>query len=380
VKHMYQYSTDSLIPLLQQRFLMPSSNLRNRLQWVTKSLAFALLLLVKAADAQSPFFKEILLGRCYEKPTTGNINQCPQVVGSIMNVLDSQLDASIDSLNSFAPYMRMGVDFSSPINSGLIWLTGNDGTFAGNTDTTNYSTYGGMNQQQQAGNFALHRNMAPIELLTPEQTPGGFLLHDLVFCGVDRKNDGSCTKETSNAYRSFWAAAYAQFARSATGSLRIVIEPYSDLEFLRQSVIQQLNSYQVTEVILYVENCQEQEYTQLVDSIPIVTVQCKDQFSDYAFFLLCQNPSSDACSMLGEVDGTGTISTQQQAAIEQQVENETVMDDKNTHKKRGNFFVRFILFLIACTLVYRYMQKPNNPPRYHEYSDVPAADTTRLRL
>mmetsp|Transcript_13736 Transcript_13736/g.33271 ORF Transcript_13736/g.33271 Transcript_13736/m.33271 type:complete len:369 (+) Transcript_13736:124-1230(+) len=356
---------------------------------VTLLLASAILLSSSAnaqntAAGQSLFLKEILTGRCYEKMTT-TANQCPQVVGSIMSVLDSQMDANIDAVSSFAPYLRQ-VDMSSPNNQALIWLTGNDGSFVGNSYQTSnnnvggYSGYGGYsnnnNRQRQGSSFALHREMAPIELVTPEQTPGGFLMQDLVFCGVDQKS--GCTKVNSNAYSSFWAAAYSQFARTASGRVQIVIEPFADLNFLRTNVIQQLNAYQVTEVILYVENCQDQAYAQLTDTFPITSVQCKDQFSDYAFFLLCQNPSSDACSMLSEVDTTGTISTYQEAAIEQQEEDELL--EKKNSSGGGSFFFKFILFGIACTLVYRYMQKPRGPPQYYQYDNVPPAETTTMRI
>ncbi|KAL3942000.1 MAG: hypothetical protein SGBAC_003744 [Bacillariaceae sp.] len=354
-----------------------------------------------------------------------NANQCPQVVGSIMSVLDSQLDASMDSVSSYAPYLRQ-VDMTSPNNRALIWLTGNDGSFVGNSNTntnTNTNTnqqqqqnnngmggyssgysggyysggYGGggsgggggyyssnqpqQHQQQggqgtQSSNFALHREMAPIELVTPEQTPGGYVMHDLVFCGMDRKSD--CRKVDSNAYASFWAAAYSQFARTASGRVQIVIEPFADLTFLQTNVIQQLNAYQVNEVILYVDNCQDTTLQQLVDSFPITSVQCKDDFSDYAFFLLCQNPSSQACSMLSQVDTTGVISTQQTAAIEQQEEDELLSEKEASGG--GGFFLKFILFGITCTLVYRYMQKPRGPPQYYQYDNVPPAETTTMRI
>lgn len=335
------------------------------------------------STGQSVYLKEIIQGRCYEKFPTAN--QCPQVVGSIMSVLDSQLDANIDSISSFAPFLRQ-VDMTSPNNQALIWLTGNDGSFTGssyqNKNVAGYGGYGGYSNQPQDSNFALHREMSPTELVTPELTPGGMLLDGLIFCGIDKKNDGTCTKQNSNAYSSFWAAAYSQFSRTASGRVQIVIEPYADLSFLRTNVVQQLNAYQVTEVTLYVDSCQTSDMKMLVSSFPISAVQCKDQYNDYAFFLLCQSPTSQACSMLSQVDTTGTISSQQTAAIEQNEEDEILEKKKNKQSGDGggNFFVKFILFGIGCTLVYRYMQKPRGVPQYYQYDTVPPAETTSMRI
>lgn len=388
--HRYRHQPVALL-LLASAILLPfSSSVNAQTTNINTNINFG---------GQSMFLKEILTGRCYEKMVV-NANQCPQIVGSIMSVLDSQLDAKIDAVGSFAPYLRQ-VDVSSPNNQALIWLTGNDGSFVGGNNNNNqngnggyggyysggggsYGGYGGQQQQQQQGssNFAMHREMAPTELVTPEQTPGGFLMQDLVFCGIDRKND--CNKLNSNAYSSFWAAAYSQFARKASGRIQIVIEPFADLTFLRTNVIQQLNAYQVNEVILYVDNCQGQAYAQLADSFPITSVQCKDQYSDYAFFLLCQNPSSNACSMLSKVDTTGTISTQQEAAIEQQEEDELLLEKKakadGGDGGNGGFLPKFILVGIGCTLVYRYMQKPRGPPQYYQYDNVPPFETTSMRI
>lgn len=135
----------------------------------------------EAADEAfaTAYLKEILLGRCYFKtPIASNHERttCPNLVGSIMNILESHLDADITA-SSFESYLEEA-DFSSPVDKAVFFLR-----FFGSA----------------------HLSWAvPPGWTSPEDTPGGALFKDLVFCGVDQRDN--CSIEKSNAYWTFWEA------------------------------------------------------------------------------------------------------------------------------------------------------------------------------
>lgn len=138
---------------------------------------------VTVTATESPYLKEVLMGRCYFAPpvttTKGGAkgeDTCPALVGSIMNVLESQLDGNIGA-SAFDSYLEQA-DFSSPPDKSLFYLR-----FFG----------------ESAKTFS-----PPRGLVSPEDTPGGALFKDLVFCGVDQR--GNCSIEKSNAYWTFWEA------------------------------------------------------------------------------------------------------------------------------------------------------------------------------
>jgi hypothetical protein len=146
------------------------------------NLLFLLLLMPTAsavAAEQSPYLKEILEGRCYYAPPTREASApelCPLVVGSFMNLLESHLDADI-SVPDFDPYLEKA-DFSSPQDKALLYLH-----FFGDSSSP---------------------FVTPPGFVSPEDTPGGALLRNLVFCGVDQR--GNCSVEKSKAYWTFWEA------------------------------------------------------------------------------------------------------------------------------------------------------------------------------
>lgn len=132
---------------------------------------------VSAEESSRPkYLKEILLGRCYNGP---NPDACPAIVGSFMNAIESRRDADITQAD-FAPYLDPA-DFSSPRDTAVLYLR----------------LYG-------------NKQGLPIvpNLVSPEDTPGGTLVHDLIFCGMDQRYN--CSLETSNAYWKFWEAGAFQ--------------------------------------------------------------------------------------------------------------------------------------------------------------------------
>jgi hypothetical protein len=96
---------------------------------VTITTIFSAAILVKAATGapgthhQSPFFKEILMGRCYAQPPTGNLDDiasCPSMVGSIVGVLEGNLDDMING-DSFSTYTKVA-DFNAGDKGSIFWL------------------------------------------------------------------------------------------------------------------------------------------------------------------------------------------------------------------------------------------------------------------
>lgn len=143
---------------------------------------------------QTPFLKEILLGRCYDRPPTGIVGDtsiCQTLVGEFLSVIEGRLDSKVRSLD-FKPYLEK-VDVSSPPNQAVFWPS---------LDTHAKAALGGD-------------TLVPVE-----RTPGGGLLSDLVFCGNDMREE--CPLE-DGAYRSFWAAATSAYAASASGRIRAVL-------------------------------------------------------------------------------------------------------------------------------------------------------------
>ena len=138
-------------------------------------LVFSLLVAMVAAE-ESPFFKEILLGRCYDTRPIGKAEDCPETIGSIVNVLESRNDADIHA-SDFDDYLSKA-DFSSPPDKALFVLH-----------------FFGPSQNPIT---------LPAGYVAPENTAGGALLQSLDFCGVDQRDN--CSVEKSNAYWTFWEA------------------------------------------------------------------------------------------------------------------------------------------------------------------------------
>lgn len=180
------------------------------------ALFAALLLSAGAAvsadgGSSSAYLKEIVQGRCYYRPPTkdGKSDDCPSIVDSLVGVTEAHLDSAIQA-SDFDGYVDRA-DFSSPKDKALFWLHLNG----------------------EDPNVVLS---PPSDLVAPEDTPGGALMKDLVFCGVGT----TCKKDESNAYWKFWQAAYSKFASQVRGKVQIVVEPSSDVQFLINSAISSL--------------------------------------------------------------------------------------------------------------------------------------------
>lgn len=173
------------------------------------SLAFILIQMIggeaavqdgQITEPQNPYFKEILMGRCYESPPNqspeGGADLCPVLVPSLLGVLEGQLDENIDP---DAYFMYMGwTKYDLPKNSALlVWPPP--------------ATMGTMDET--------------LGWVMPETSPSGSLVKGLVFCGADRRMD--CPTEfwklDSGAMLSFWKAVYSDFASKMQGQVKMMI-------------------------------------------------------------------------------------------------------------------------------------------------------------
>jgi hypothetical protein len=199
---------------------------------------------------QNPYLKEIVMGRCYERPpsSTGpddigddGIQLCPFTVASLVGVMESHLDSEITP-ESFYLYWGSAV-FDSPQDSALlVWPPP-------------------PNAPMAAGPYVL-----------PETTPGGSLMQGLVFCGVDRKSDCPSDYWTydSGALLSFWQGVYTQFATHVEGRVRMVIQQ-DDMKEIpalwKDHVVPYLNSTYVSSLDIVATNCQSNGVLQLTKAL-----------------------------------------------------------------------------------------------------------------
>jgi hypothetical protein len=159
-------------------------------------------------QSQSRYFSEILMGRCYAHPPTGNPHddsKCPSLMGSVTGVvLGSNLDQDV-TVTSFEPYFDSGADFTSPRDSAVLMMLEDNPAL--------------LPQQQQR-----NADIVPTLFVTPETTHGGAILANLVFCAVDVHDKGirdDC--RWSQTRLSFWQGAYSRFASHVHGHLRIFL-------------------------------------------------------------------------------------------------------------------------------------------------------------
>jgi hypothetical protein len=171
---------------------------------------------------QTPYLLEIVTGRCFDRPPTGSENDakmCPVIAPSLIGILQGSLDEDI-VVGSFESYWSTG-DFSSPVDRALLVLDG-----GGHRSLAETGKVDDNDDREEAFHFL------PPSLTRPEDTPGGSLLKDLVFCGIDVQESGCAftgydadngTVRFQGAQTSFWAGVYREFAVSVTGKLRIAV-------------------------------------------------------------------------------------------------------------------------------------------------------------
>mmetsp|Transcript_23198 Transcript_23198/g.55008 ORF Transcript_23198/g.55008 Transcript_23198/m.55008 type:complete len:432 (-) Transcript_23198:139-1434(-) len=249
----------------------------------------------EVASIESPYLKEILMGRCYEQSLSTSSNtkhntieefQCDGLVGGFMNVLESRTQQDISSDDFSKAYVEQ-TDFTSPHDAALIWLPAL--TNLGATSISLKPTI---------------RN----SLVTPHDTPGGKLITGLVFCAAGSTSKATCTQDESNAYWQFWKASYTKFSSQITGTFRVVIEnQFDDVDFLKQNVLAVLDVDKVSSIEIWTPDssatedplCSSKAALKIMDYLTHVkkfseeSVSCQE---DLVEMTLCHNdPMTDLC-------------------------------------------------------------------------------------
>ncbi len=162
---------------------------------------------------------------------------CDAIVGSLMNALESHLETDFPADALDRAYVSLA-DFSSPKDSAGLWLR----------------AWGRLDEETIVDSaFPAFRR--PLHLVTPQDTSGGKLVQDLVFCGVGGTAD--CTIDDSNAYRQFWSAAYSKFASQVEGRLQVIVESplTADVRLLQESALAHLPAGRITKVQVWSTDC-----------------------------------------------------------------------------------------------------------------------------
>lgn len=225
------------------------------------------------------FRKEILLGRCYADPPTGNVMDCPSFVDGFLSILESHKDEDI-SIDTYSELL-VGVNVSIPETKTLVFHP--------------YLHYGSM--------FEMKGDPPPpsevwssysSSIITPEYTATGSMLRNMMFCGNDTEDE--CYLEESSAYWSFWWALNRLYVSHTQGELHLVAtSPYYDY-FLQEGVIRYIRPDQISKVTLYVNDCSSEHrlVQDLIDAgIRSRDIECVD---DPLEFLFCtSDPSWKEC-------------------------------------------------------------------------------------
>lgn len=298
--------------------------------------------LVATAEAMvNPFFKEILTGRCYTQPPTGHpddIVHCPDIVASIVGVLDGNLDELIDA-ESFSTYMKIA-DFSAGDKGGIFWLRNDAASNNGYHGTTIFMTGSGLN--------------------TPETTPGGLLLSFLTFCGVNQRDN--CQYGTGTAFTAFWTSAYAKYGSSLQGNIHVVVDKNSNLVPFLQGALPSLNWSNISSFNVYADDCNA-VMEKLV--LNYTTIQCTE---DYEYLTACMNPDSSTCNCWKTQNSINSLSDWTY----------TSTDTQRVDNKKGKnnpfkvlFFSLLALFSIVGYIVTKRIQ--------NDYENIPTAEATVLQ-
>ena len=276
---------------------------------------FALIALpALSAAQQSVYLKEMILGRCYFQPPSGeeaDIPLCQSLVGSFLSVVESRLDDSI-AIEDFATYMEHA-DFS-PGKGALFWPP-SASTTPTTSDVVNDAVVG------TAGT------------IRPEGTPGGALLADLVFCGVDKREE--CPSDgSSGASLAFWTGAYAKFATDVRGSVQIVLTEGANLVPLLAGAITSLDASAVASVVIFSSSSCKSKDVALVESalvetagIDADTIACTTNELRFDMMVRCdgdEDYGSPMCVCMEEVE---------EPPEEELVPTIVATDDDTTHEE-----------------------------------------------
>lgn len=268
------------------------------------SLEFVLLSLwTISVHATTPFLKEILQGRCYDRPPTGDVRDCPSVVDGFVAILESRLDAEI-TVDAFQSHLR-SIDFSIPAGTTLLFLPFQDHDYS--APPQGNSEYDDFFAHQDDDFFAPQHfdhwhfwksNLSSKNFawVTPELTPGGGFLAGLVFCGNDIAEN--CSKEVSNAYWKYWEAIYGRFAACARGTLQVIVRQNANVNFIERSIVDNIDPDHISNVVVYADECKSFTAKALMSSLRAAGmdaehVVCSDDPVEFA--LCAPDRESEVC-------------------------------------------------------------------------------------
>jgi len=226
-----------------------------------RTISNILLLLLNNAigsGGNNPYLKEILMGRCYEEgpsllSSTSSSSTCSDIVGSFMNVLESHLESDKELTAELFDLAYVGkVKFIPPKDKAMLRMGYFEST---SNDKAEQNSENGSIIGSDISAF-LKDGRPDNYWTTPEMTPGGRILSGLTFCAQSASSNTGCNRSDSTAYRQFWKAAYAEFAKNVKGKLVVVLEdPRVDEKFLRDAFLVHLNREAITQIDLWGVKC-----------------------------------------------------------------------------------------------------------------------------
>lgn len=229
------------------------------LLWMVGSVTPAALV---KSQPQTPFLKEILLGRCYENSNnnlaTIDAALCPVVVDSFLGVIEGQLEETIQPESFF---MYMG------------WTSTRNEKFE--TDTA-LLVWPPLPAAMQLSD----RNDNNNHYVLPETTPSGAMMKGLVFCGVDQRLH--CPLEywdsdyEKGALVAFWKAVYSDFGTKVQGRMTMVLleKDLDAVPSLWNATLENLDPEEVTKVDIMAANCNALGVSELIQNLEDIHVDC----------------------------------------------------------------------------------------------------------
>eukprot|EP00026_Physarum_polycephalum_P006533 Phypoly_transcript_06581.p1 GENE.Phypoly_transcript_06581~~Phypoly_transcript_06581.p1 ORF type:complete len:326 (+),score=29.03 Phypoly_transcript_06581:669-1646(+) len=150
----------------------------------------------------TPHFREVFLGKCYDKNPTGT--DCHALYGNFSNAAMTDNSLVTDAL--YDPFFAIA-NFSTPESSILFW----SGNMA----------------------FALAISSNDPRFVTVEETSTGYVLNSLSWCGTPNHTydyTSPCYYPTNSTYygtQGVWTRASKAFAHGAHGSVYVLLQPAS---------------------------------------------------------------------------------------------------------------------------------------------------------
>lgn len=253
---------------------------------------------VVMTERQTPYLKEILMGRCYENPPSmdpieGGAAMCSFVVDSLLGVLEDQLDDDIDA-SSYFMYLGM-TSYDSQKDAALfIWPP----------QPTQKDTNGMFSTKLKAS--------------LPETSPGGSLLRGLVFCGSDRRTNcrSEYWKESSGGMLGFWQGVYSSFSSNIQGRVRMLVldDEMSEIPQLwKEQVLPHLVSTNIPSVDILTTNCRSpgiQDLELLIQSNCNISSRCNSIERQVTSESSDSNVLCSITAQLETLNGTGNENDQ----------------------------------------------------------------------